>query len=93
MRRMLLETLTRPGMMSVAMAGARLLGRLTGDKSGGVPPFLAKLLSGQNAQTPMPLPDTLSLRPAHLPYRTRARGEQRGRRTQGHFEMQDAVVP
>jgi glycolate dehydrogenase iron-sulfur subunit len=79
MRRMLLETLTRPGMMSLAMTGARLLGRLTGDKSGGVPPFLTKLLSGHDAQTAMPLPDSLPLRPAHLPYRTHARGERRAR--------------
>src|SRR5262249_27400689 len=65
--------------MSLAMAGARLLGRLSGDKSGGVPAFLTRLLSGHEAKAAMPLPESLPLRPARLPYRTHPRGERRAR--------------
>jgi len=79
LRRMLVETLTRPAMLSVAMNGARLLGRLRGDRSGGVPAVLTRLLSGKEGQTSMPLPDVLPLRPTALPYRTRPVGARRAR--------------
>jgi glycolate oxidase iron-sulfur subunit len=78
-RRLLVETLTHPWLLAPAMAAARLVGRLTGDKSGGVPPFMTRLLTGKEATVPMPLPPAVALRPASLPYRTPAVGEQRAR--------------
>jgi glycolate oxidase iron-sulfur subunit len=78
-RRGLLDTLTNPSRMSLAMAGAKVMGRLTGSGEG-VPAFLTRFLSGKEGPIgEMPLPAPVSAFPRRLPAFTPAKGERRAR--------------
>jgi glycolate oxidase iron-sulfur subunit len=78
-KRALLDTLTNPARMSLAMAGARAVGKLTGSGDG-VPGFLTRFLSGkEGALSDMPLPAPVSPFPRRLPAFTPAKGERRAR--------------
>src|SRR5437763_11809176 len=60
LRRLLIETLANPRLLAAAMAGARLLARLKGDKSGAMPSFMTQWLTGKEASTAMPLPEKIA---------------------------------
>jgi len=78
-KRALVETLTSPRRLSLAMTGARMMGKLTGSGDG-VPAFLARFLSGKEGPVrDMPLPGPVTTVPRRLPAFTPARGERRAR--------------
>jgi glycolate oxidase iron-sulfur subunit len=78
-KRTLLDTLTNPGRLAMAMTGARMLGKLTGSGDG-VPAFLSRFLSGKEGPIrDMPLPAPVPARPPRLPAFTPAQGERRAR--------------
>ena len=78
-KRALLDTLTSPTRLALALAGARAMGKLTraGD---GVPAFLSRFLSGKEGPiSDLPLPAPVSAFPPRLPPFTPARGARRAR--------------
>jgi glycolate oxidase iron-sulfur subunit len=78
-RRALLDTLTHPGRLALALAGAKVMGKLSGARDG-VPSFLSRFLSGKEGPiSDMPLPAPVSTRLPRLPAFTPARGERRAR--------------
>lgn len=78
-KRTLLDTLTNPRRLALAMTGARLMGKLTGSGDG-VPAFLSRFLSGKEGPIgDMPLPGPVSPIPRRLPALTPAQGERRAR--------------
>jgi glycolate oxidase iron-sulfur subunit len=72
--KLLLDTLTHPARMALAMKGAQLAARAGGE---GVTRLLARFLTGRDGE--LPLEREASLFPRPLPVRTPARGEQRAR--------------
>lgn len=72
--RLLLETLTHPKQMALAMTGARLAARVGG---GGIRRLLARFLTGRDGELPLERAPALFPRP--LPTRTPACGRQRAR--------------
>jgi glycolate dehydrogenase iron-sulfur subunit len=78
-KRTLLNTLTSPARLSLAMTGAKLAGKLT--RSGdGVPAFLSRFLSGKDGPLgEMPLPAPVPPLPRRLPAFTPSQGERRAR--------------
>src|SRR5260370_29044789 len=59
-KRTLLDTLTHPGRLALAMTGAKVMGKLTGSGDG-VPAFLSRFLSGKEGPiSEMPLPAPVS---------------------------------
>jgi glycolate oxidase iron-sulfur subunit len=78
-KRALVDTLTNPSRLSLAMTGARVMGKLTGSGDG-VPAFLTRFLSGKEGPLgDMPLPAPVSPFPRRLPVFTPAQGERRAR--------------
>src|SRR5260370_27521391 len=78
-KRTLVDTLTHPGRLALAMTGAKVMGRLTGSGDG-VPAFLSRFLSGKEGPiSDMPLPAPVPAFPQRLPAFTPARGERRAR--------------
>ncbi len=78
-KRALVDTLTHPARLSLAMTGARVMGRLTG-AGDGVPAFLSRFLSGKAGPVAdMPLPAPVTAFPRRLPAFTPAKGERRAR--------------
>src|SRR5262249_38486949 len=78
-KRALLDTLTNSARLSLAMAGARAMGKLTGSGDC-VPGFLTRFLSGKEGSLgDMPLPAPVSPFPRRLPAFTPAKGERRAR--------------
>lgn len=74
-RRTLLDLLTNPAKLSLALKGARLAERLPGGAA--IAERVQRYLFGPNAPR-MPVPEDFTGRPGHLPERIPARGEQRG---------------
>jgi glycolate oxidase iron-sulfur subunit len=78
-KRTLLDTLTHPGRLALAMTGAKVMGKLTGSGDG-VPAFLSRFLSGKEGPiSEMPLPAPVPAFAPRLPAFTPARGERRAR--------------
>src|SRR5947209_18356336 len=78
-KRALVDTLTNPGRLALAMTGAKMLGKLSGSGDG-VPAFLSRFLSGKEGPLgDLPLPAPVSPFPRRLPAFTPASGERRAR--------------